>query len=935
MALTVESFFERYIIDCFSCNLTFKERIFATALSAFTGLVTLGIIHLTCAIINRKRIKVLRRLEENCSQAARSAKRVSKYWKHNAPSKKSSISQGDVQKCIEKMIDESPEDLREQTVRIAVFVLVFKNLFDKAGRHIVSDEDAWIAQIVAVALHAKKDKDSIVKILEGLGIKDRAKIERLIAGIENQSLSTRDALVESIRFAMRMEEDSSKLSTILQDIGKSDTYRELLPFFPGNEESIKTFVIQMSKLKENTKEQKSYQEMMKEVTSVKYPLIHKILTIYGLKKDVNVQAKEQAEQEKREQIVAEASSILKNQLLDIISNDQIATILKGLPSSENKLIDLFRTELSKRQNALRIYQEESNKEKMNFDDICDAFEQLPEKVKSEMFNEHLKLLSENSLWIDEDKYPLTYLHALHVELKRMVIKCSDADALIRAVDNVLQHKPNVPYMQTTVALAYEKAYQIHVEKGEHAKALAILQQAETKLVFDKSHPLSSFDAFTDKVEFLSAGCGFIRNRTMRVSHRPTNDGDYLEVSVEFPSAIRKRLEKNLEVLRTRDGVSFTREAGKYMKKGSDGTYDESTNQTLGHDLKITFDDLPGVELFLGDDKEFYNQHRRLRVRIPKRTNVQDLHKAFTRLGLPMALMPSRSEDIEAEKLARILAFRFPKKVYAQTPRLSPQELYDSLKSEERRVVDDDMQNCVVSDVNNGQLEVTNPHVGKEAWNLGARALASSLAGGDVEQIGNIIVSILKTGLLSSQERYDRGLIGAGTSPVFNCKTGSFNQAFTRLLTDNFFEDQFSLDKLAISSSVMLLFDVQALERMPYSYEKDRAGLRNPDYRQLVYAPEKQAVEMNFRGNRMEERATLFGLVRTLKKKPSPTTETMFNGSLGSQYLRRIVVRSEQDKTTLIHKLEQNGIVQIGGLPLEDVVLVGTSFNKDMLWEEPK
>lgn len=405
----------------------------------------------------------------------------------------------------------------------------------------------------------------------------------------------------------------------------------------------------------------------------------------------------------------------------------------------------------------------------------------------------------------------------------------------------------------------------------------------------------------------------------------------MEVSIELTSKVREKLQKNLEVLRERKGVSFENIKGIYSSE-ENGYFDEKSTKTLGNDLQICFDDLENLELLLGNDRTYYSQHHRLRVRLPLNSSIQTLHKAFTRLGLMMALMPSSVEDVEAEAFAKIITFRFPKKMYEQLPHPPPEQVYASLTDEEKAIVDRDLLNIRIGNVNNGQLEVVNPTIGKEAWDKGVRALATSINGGDIESISGIIANIIKKGLMSSQERYDRGIIGSGCAPEFNCKVGSFNQVFMRILTENFFTANYSLNSFAISGSVMLLYDVQGLERMGYSYYKDRGGLRNPHHKQFMIWPQNQDLEFNFNGNRIRERDSLTEIIGKLNEKPCPTTETMFNGTLGSQYLRRIIVRTEREKLILIKNLELQGIFQVAGVPLEQAVLAASKLDSNMLWD---
>ena len=47
-----------------------------------------------------------------------------------------------------------------------------------------------------------------------------------------------------------------------------------------------------------------------------------------------------------------------------------------------------------------------------------------------------------------------------------------------------------------------------------------------------------------KVAFYNRDSKFLRNRNMRICAKNTHDGQFVEISMEFTSDIRKRLQKN-------------------------------------------------------------------------------------------------------------------------------------------------------------------------------------------------------------------------------------------------------------------------------------------------------------------------------------------------------------------------------------------------------
>ncbi|NGX42938.1 MAG: hypothetical protein K940chlam7_01227 [Chlamydiae bacterium] len=502
-------------------------------------------------------------------------------------------------------------------------------------------------------------------------------------------------------------------------------------------------------------------------------------------------------------------------------------------------------------------------------------------------------------------------------------------------------------VQTTVSLALEKACSLYLKVNDQEGAKKALDLAAKGIIIDEDNAAYNINHVLDQLPedkpvFLVKGCGFLRNLHLRACKKII-DGDHTrELSFELPSKIRKEVNKKLELLQGDPNVEITTVVAAYPKKNfANGEYESNDALSVGRERKITFKDSK-IEVYIGNSKFFFNQYHLVRLQMKEGTTIQQCHQALAKIGLPMALMQSRPEDAKKEALAHALILRFPSLYYSivleKKPEAEPKDIYNQLTEKQKSIIDKDLKNIQISYVNENHLELVNPHLGREAWNAGARALGAFVNGGNIEETSGLIAKILQSGFLSSQERFQRGILGLGCCPKTNYWAGSGNQVFTRTLPKSWFEKEVPLENFAIRGPVMVLLDVQAFERMPYSHPKDRSGLRNPDLISPLWTPINQPPEFFFSGKeKLKEMSGFADFITELDKNGSVQTETMFDITLGPQYIRKLVVTSRADKYVLMKELESNEIYEIAGTPLEDAVIVSDRLQKNMVdnFEDPK
>ena len=180
--------------------------------------------------------------------------------------------------------------------------------------------------------------------------------------------------------------------------------------------------------------------------------------------------------------------------------------LKNLPK-------ILQSEISKRQRTFNEYistlNEYNSLKEGNFEHIsflCNAFEQLPYIIKLEQYNSLMESLEKHNCLneITKKNYPLTYAYRMDYELKKLIKVSDNPVELYKKANDLLllynrsDKEQRYRCMQTTASLAYEKAYQIYLDKQEIANARAVLQLAISNIIIDGKNPLDDFKPFTTK-----------------------------------------------------------------------------------------------------------------------------------------------------------------------------------------------------------------------------------------------------------------------------------------------------------------------------------------------------------------------------------------------------------------------------------------------------
>ncbi|MCL2002082.1 hypothetical protein FWG76_01610, partial [Candidatus Saccharibacteria bacterium] len=152
-----------------------------------------------------------------------------------------------------------------------------------------------------------------------------------------------------------------------------------------------------------------------------------------------------------------------------------------------------------------------------------------------------------------------------------------------------------------------------------------------------------------------------------------------------------------------------------------------------------------------------------------------------------------------------------------------------------------------------------------------------------------IANILQNGLLSSSERYRRGLLRSGMSTSTDFGTGGADSVFVRTRKKGEFKP---------TEKATIAFKPEIYERTDwYAYGNDEYGRTDA----LTF------------GKRLSPEE-LFGSTYL-----SSTNEQMFRMGIGPNAIDAVYMPTETDRAALVQELQQRGITEIGGKKIEDVI----------------
>lgn len=328
--------------------------------------------------------------------------------------------------------------------------------------------------------------------------------------------------------------------------------------------------------------------------------------------------------------------------------------------------------------------------------------------------------------------------------------------------------------------------------------------------------------------------------------------------------------------------------------------------------KVTAEGIGQVEV--GNNANTPTLYHTVKARLSADKTIYHFHELLSLIGLESAIATSTEEDIERLKIGHLFRVFFPKEA---TPFERTGEFFklpiDELKSrivmmrhEMSQIFDDYLSKMRAVDILPGKKRYAISGLAERAQKAGAKCLTAALLGAwDLEAKLNRTLSILDTGLLAAETRFQNGLNAKGDSNTADLYSGSSDSVFMQMVM----KKDSGYSHFFYHSSIRFLISLDALETGTYQYFDDSFGSRTS----WEYFQRPGIMEFV---NHMAKTAFGYG-----------SNEVMVKEALPASYIEGVVVASNMLKTQLIDRMVQSGLVAskhslFNGIPIDKFITVG-------------
>lgn len=282
-------------------------------------------------------------------------------------------------------------------------------------------------------------------------------------------------------------------------------------------------------------------------------------------------------------------------------------------------------------------------------------------------------------------------------------------------------------------------------------------------------------------------------------------------------------------------------------------------------------------------------HHLVELRFPEPAGDGERWKVFQRVAKELGIATTAPGEDERRAYARAkilaLATRASSRAIAELKSRSPGDVNEIWQAHRNEVLDAIEADAALREVAPGHFALYSARLAEEAKAAKVDRLSHDLSGG-TRIVPNLVGRDF--GLLSSRERFERGIFTKGASTQEDFTTGGADSVFVRMQSG---ASGRNYDRLEIDPSELGRFDW-------YAFDSDHYGRAGDGSR--------------------SSRVTLQSL-REANGSFGYGNEVMLQRVLGSGSVRRVLV-TPSDRAALIGKLQEAGISEVNGIPIADFVV---------------
>ena len=554
----------------------------------------------------------------------------------------------------------------------------------------------------------------------------------------------------------------------------------------------------------------------------------------------------------------------------------------------------------------------------------------------------LELAREDEPFPSEAEVPLEVLEFLQ-QAER------DPSALVDAkqmLERALVYAPMLtPSQKTTLWAVAERVALEYLKSDQPSKAVEMRMMAAKNL--PPEHPLTTIPKLLPGdpklgVHVQQLDTHYLKNHTLLVQKRQIEISSVfvgpgvsiLHLEGKLHRQVRKNMQKTLDYIKLHpeeirsalpadfcSQVSLTPGSDYYSHRKDNGEFSSFNRYKIDDVLVLHFKGIGTIKL--GNDPEILSEYNRISINLDSHVSTEQaaekLNVIFSLLGLGAISAPTREVDQERIKIMQLFRAFYPKQAYdfekdEENYHISILELRDRIKtavpemeSKFKLYLDDSPELMYRQEVYPGQTVWAVKGLADEVRTAGGIGLMAGLTADTFTEAAERFCSILKWGALSTQDRFQLGLVVAGASPGADFALGGANSVFTRLVTSNM---RLNPEDFALCGMMQILYDLNLVEQVGYCYPGDVFGSKNPS----VYKERGNIVELAIEG----------------QDKLRYNNEFCINGRIAPKYVKGAMVRDQMEKKELIAALEQHGLITenethekfCSGIPIDDFIHIG-------------
>ena len=192
---------------------------------------------------------------------------------------------------------------------------------------------------------------------------------------------------------------------------------------------------------------------------------------------------------------------------------------------------------------------------------------------------------------------------------------------------------------------------------------------------------------------------------------------------------------------------------------------------------------------------------------------------------------------------------------------------------------------------------------------GGLGLMHGVFGSDFNEATGRLINMLKSGILSTQDRFQAGIIAHGTSCEDDLKSGGAESVFARLITEKMSKDP---ESYGLNGKMQILCDLDLVERVGFVYSSDQYGTKEA----MTYSA----------------RPSILQLTEKCQKAPdySKSNEVCIRNRIPPERFKGVLVKDNIEKTKIINALKLEGLITldtlnhecINGVPVDQFIHVG-------------